>query len=184
MEDWHGAKSMGDRPDAHHYDKAPEEGASPRPWRASIEEGNGHGVTPPPIRDANGRPVLDTSEWLTISDDNVRLMVAGVNSLPSAFEAGVALTGEPIHTWFSLTRSNYLVIPRLALQSMPVDWQARLVGLLEEATRMGLETPSDYKLERPGYGENMDPWADYRHGDFVEVHGKPLLSGGDGVTNG
>lgn len=38
-----------------------------------------------------------------------------------------------IHTWFGLTYSNYLVLPRSVLQSMPVPWQYRLTELLGEA---------------------------------------------------
>ena len=39
---------------------------------------------------------------------------------------------EPIHCWFELTYANYLVLPRSLLQSMPEDWQARFVAMLEE----------------------------------------------------
>ena len=39
---------------------------------------------------------------------------------------------EPIHGWFQLSYSHYLVLPRSALQSMPVEWQRRLVACLEE----------------------------------------------------
>lgn len=39
---------------------------------------------------------------------------------------------EAIHTWFSLTYANYLVLPRSVLQSMPDEWQQRFVGTLNE----------------------------------------------------
>ena len=35
---------------------------------------------------------------------------------------------EPIHAAFGLTYSAYLVVPRLAMQQMPQQWQARFVG--------------------------------------------------------
>lgn len=38
----------------------------------------------------------------------------------------------PVHTWFSLTYSNYLVLPRTLMQSMPLEWQERLTGCLDE----------------------------------------------------
>ena len=38
----------------------------------------------------------------------------------------------PIHLWFNLTYASYLVISRVLLQSMPVEWQARFVACLEE----------------------------------------------------
>lgn len=40
---------------------------------------------------------------------------------------------EAIHTWFNLTYSNYLVLPRSVLQSMPDEWQKRFVLCLREA---------------------------------------------------
>lgn len=39
---------------------------------------------------------------------------------------------ERIHGWFGLTYSNYLVLPRTLLQSMPDSWQDQFVTLLEE----------------------------------------------------
>lgn len=47
--------------------------------------------------------------------------------------SGVPANGcEPIHNFFSLSYASYLVLRRSILQSMPVDWQARLVALLNE----------------------------------------------------
>lgn len=37
-----------------------------------------------------------------------------------------------VHLWFGLTYSNYQVLPRTLLQSMPLEWQERFVGCLEE----------------------------------------------------
>lgn len=42
------------------------------------------------------------------------------------------IENEPIHEYFSLTYANYLVIPRLVLQSMPDDWQEKFVELLDQ----------------------------------------------------
>lgn len=39
---------------------------------------------------------------------------------------------EPIHLWFNLTYASYLVLPRSALQSMPLDWQREFVDCLQE----------------------------------------------------
>lgn len=38
----------------------------------------------------------------------------------------------PIHDAFGLSYASYLVIPRTVLQSMPLDWQARFVALVNE----------------------------------------------------
>ena len=73
----------------------------------------------------------------------------------------------PIHDWFGLTYSSYLCIPRSALEAMPVEWQERLVALLDEANDSGLETP-EYTVQRraPSGRFIKDPWADYRRGDI------------------
>jgi hypothetical protein len=81
-----------------------------------------------------------------------------------------------------LYRTPYLVLPKLAIQAMPLQWQHRLLALLEEANATGLETPT-YTVYRDDplftwvrkYDESdldvvveplqSDPWADYRRGD-------------------
>lgn len=96
-----------------------------------------------------------------------------------------------------LYRTSYLVIPRLALEAMPTEWQERLEALLKEADDTGLQTPA-YSVFRdvtsgnpdgiagckqvnagawrskPFYrltGGRDDPWADYRRGDAWELSG-------------
>ncbi|WP_165787276.1 hypothetical protein [Stenotrophomonas sp. LMG 10879] len=39
----------------------------------------------------------------------------------------------PVWNAFGLTRAAYLVVPRRTLQSMPLEWQERLVALMAEA---------------------------------------------------
>lgn len=74
---------------------------------------------------------------------------------------------EPIHTWFGLTYSSYLVLPRSALQTMPTEWQRRLVALLEES-RAYLDTddmPEDYQVRAKKNGKYIqDPYSDYWRG--------------------
>ena len=41
-------------------------------------------------------------------------------------------TDGPIHDHFSLSYANYLVLHRTLLQSMPITWQTRFVGCLDE----------------------------------------------------
>jgi hypothetical protein len=92
-----------------------------------------------------------------------------------------------------LYRTPYLVIPRLAIEAMPKNWQDRLQKLLIEADEAGMETPSYFVFRdksEPGIdpfmrgvksvGENGfavfhgrhalgDPWADYRHGNIRKL---------------
>lgn len=39
---------------------------------------------------------------------------------------------DAIHLWFGLTYASYLVLPRTVLQSMPDEWQARFVKMMDE----------------------------------------------------
>jgi hypothetical protein len=40
--------------------------------------------------------------------------------------------GGPMHKWFGLSYSSYLVMHRSMIQEMPTEWQARMVALLNE----------------------------------------------------
>lgn len=40
---------------------------------------------------------------------------------------------EPISLWFGLSYCSYLVLPRVLMEHMPVEWQRRMVRLLVEA---------------------------------------------------
>lgn len=95
-----------------------------------------------------------------------------------------------------LYRTPYLVLPRLAIEAMPQEWQDRLEALLAEAEEAGLETPSYYVLRNKSehgidpficglkdvsqdptreflrfHGRHNigDPWANYRHGRIEDL---------------
>lgn len=55
---------------------------------------------------------------------------------------------EPVHTWFELTYSSYLVLHRTVLQSMPLDWQRRFVHCLRELDDVVINAGVD---TAPGY---------------------------------
>lgn len=75
---------------------------------------------------------------------------------------------EPIHHWFGLTYSSYLVLPRVGLQSMPEPWQRKLVALLEEmeGTIDTDEWPSEYTVQvrNPDGTFATADLPSYRHG--------------------
>lgn len=77
-------------------------------------------------------------------------------------------SSEPIHAHFELTYAQYIVIPRTALQSMPTEWQAKFVGLLEQLDRAIDWRPAagcywvSVKDKRGRY--IRDPLADYERG--------------------
>lgn len=76
---------------------------------------------------------------------------------------------DPIHTYFGLSYSNYLVMPRSVLQSMPRGWQVRFVAALNEIKAMFghlLET-SSYRVHLLGSDMETpidDPLSDYQRG--------------------
>lgn len=86
---------------------------------------------------------------------------------PLADEDGV-IHSSPINEHFALSYASYFCMPRSALQALPLDWQRRLVVLMQEANALGLRTPDDYEVRRrdPHTGMYLqDAWLDYRHPD-------------------
>jgi len=73
---------------------------------------------------------------------------------------------EPINTWFELTYSNYLVLPRSLLEGMPVEWQTKFVALLGEMQEVYDCSKIDDNYTTHLVDENgnhiHDPFADYR----------------------
>lgn len=53
---------------------------------------------------------------------------------------------DAIHGYFGLTYANYLVLHRTLMQSMPGDWQDRMVACLEE-----LDSAFRHVKSAPGY---------------------------------
>lgn len=88
--------------------------------------------------------------------------------------------GKDIHEWFELTYAQYLTVPRSVLQSMPIIWQEKFVGLLEELddTQWLSLLPKDscYRVELRQTKDSLngrgwkwgskvsDPLADYQRG--------------------
>lgn len=82
-----------------------------------------------------------------------------------------------------LARTPYLVLPKLAIQVMPMEWRDRFDAMLGEMEALGIETPEYHVFRDDGPGERYtratvvneatgfvrivrgddDPWADYRH---------------------
>ncbi|USN14144.1 hypothetical protein KABACHOK_03080 [Brevundimonas phage vB_BpoS-Kabachok] len=73
---------------------------------------------------------------------------------------------EQVGYFFNLSYAAWLCLPRLALQEMPLDWQARFVALMEEGYERGLTGPSNVSVVRKKGGKfvNNDHWNNYRRG--------------------
>jgi hypothetical protein len=90
---------------------------------------------------------------------------------------------------YRLARTPYLVLPKLAIQSMPMGWRRRFEAMLQEMDDTGMSTPSYQVFRDDGLGEPFtratcvnestgfvkivrgqeDPWANYRHGKTEEI---------------
>lgn len=46
------------------------------------------------------------------------------------------IEGDYIHCWFGLSYSNYLVLPRSVLQSMPEEWQKKFIECLDQLSNL------------------------------------------------
>lgn len=74
-----------------------------------------------------------------------------------------------IHDWFSLSYANYLILHRSILQSMPDEWQARFVELLDELDEAYGELPdlpASWMIRAKDSSGSFvkDPYADYQRG--------------------
>lgn len=80
---------------------------------------------------------------------------------------------EPVHHWFGLSYSKYLVVQRSVLEAMPVDWQGRFVGMLEEMREIIDTDKLHDKFKVLAVGERgrfvTDPHRDYRRGPRVPM---------------
>lgn len=76
-----------------------------------------------------------------------------------------AYSDGPVWNAFGLTRAAYLVVPRRALQSMPLEWQERFVALMAEAyDHLPDSAFPEYSVLRKEHGRFIeDPLRDYRH---------------------
>ena len=84
-----------------------------------------------------------------------------------AIRERLAAERDPIHQFFGLSYSSYLVIPRTALQSAPVEWQRDFVALIEQLHQMFPEADGAYWVRRKDPVSNVfveDPLADYQRG--------------------
>ncbi len=88
--------------------------------------------------------------------------------MAKTFKEQLAESSEPINWWFELSYAQYLTVPRLVMQSMPLEWQQKMAVLLQE-----MDETFDWRPKEGQYwvklkdskGRFMDaPLEDYRRG--------------------
>jgi hypothetical protein len=80
---------------------------------------------------------------------------------------------SPIHEWFELSYAQFLTVPRLVMESMPLDWQLRMARLLRQMDNTFDWRPKEgrywVKL-KDGEGKYCDaPLGDYRRGSVEHL---------------
>lgn len=79
----------------------------------------------------------------------------------------------PISLWFGLSYANFLTVPRLVMESMPLQWQRTMARLLWEIDDMFDWRPVDgrymvtYKHDNGKFGKL--PLSDYRRGSVEHL---------------
>lgn len=89
---------------------------------------------------------------------------------------GRIMCDTPASAWFGLSYASWLTLPRVSLQEMPLDWQARFFAMIEEAEdKFGLRCPEGISVVRKD-GKNRfvnnDHWNNYRRGTVAEAVAK------------
>lgn len=90
---------------------------------------------------------------------------------------------------YRLARTPYLVLPKLALKAMPMEWRRRFEAMLQEMDDTGMSTPDYWVFRDDGEGEEYtrarcvneetgfvrlvrgkeDPWQNYRYGRVEDL---------------
>lgn len=80
---------------------------------------------------------------------------------------------SPINEWFELSHAQFLTVPRLVMENMPLEWQLKMKALLEE-----LDETFDWRPKEGRYWVKLKdaqghycpaPLGDYRHGSVEHI---------------
>lgn len=101
-------------------------------------------------------------------DHSVRLEGGGVVHYD---KLGRIMDQGPLHSYFGLSYASWLCLPRVSLQEMPLDWQAKFADLLREADTLGMKVPEGLIVQRQIKGKFVanDHWNNYRRGSSAQA---------------
>lgn len=104
------------------------------------------------------------------------LVYCGFVVRKSVLERRTRKWATPLWNWFSLSYAGYVVIPRIIGCDMPVEWQERLVKLMDEldefAREKGVEDClADFSvlMRKPNGRMWAGVWTPYRHRNLADV---------------
>lgn len=89
------------------------------------------------------------------------------------------LDNQAIHSFFGLSYSSYLILPRVALQSMPAEWQRKFVEMVEQIPEhlpdLPEMEPASYKvLHLDANGKfTKNKFPGYRHNNLRSINDTP-----------
>lgn len=93
---------------------------------------------------------------------------------------------SPISLWFELSYARFLTVPRLVLESMPIEWQRQMAALLQAMDDTFDWRPKEgrYWVQlKDGQGRFTEaPLQDYRRGRIEHLRW-PAESSGRGVAD-
>ena len=96
-------------------------------------------------------------------------------------EEKVLTADQPISVWFELSYAQFLTIPRLVMEAMPLEWQQKMAGLLKEMDDTFDWRPKEGRYWvrlKDGHGRFSEaPLADYRHGTVEHLRKKLPANG-------
>lgn len=77
----------------------------------------------------------------------------------------------PVHQLFGLSYSSNMVLPRVLMQSMPLEWQHRMVACLKdfETAFAGVDRPDEYEVKPVQWTAPEDMSPDELRACGVEV---------------
>lgn len=79
---------------------------------------------------------------------------------------------DPVHHWFSLSYSSYLVVQRSLMEAMPLEWQRRMVAMMDELweTFDPDRVQTSFRVTAlDGTRFTKDPLREYRHVSLADL---------------
>lgn len=80
---------------------------------------------------------------------------------------------EDISHWFELSYAQFLTVPRLVMESMPIEWQkqmAKLLGEMDDTFDWRPKSGKYWVKLKDGNGKYAHaPLNDYRHGSIEHL---------------
>lgn len=132
------------------------------------------------FRDQNGKKLEDYNKFVKIVENEENFTDEHGHPLKNSIEYkqickvyfnAASVSTDPIHNFFGLSYSSYLVLRRSVMQSAPLEWQQRFCALMEDLEEMFDGEYLDGKFTVQMRDEKgrfiADDYADYERGRRV-----------------